>query len=300
MRIVLGTDGSESARWAGEMLLALPFPPPVAVTAVAVVDVPEPHFTSLTPMARRAYSEALATMRREAEEVALRALETAESTLAGRVADLDTRVMRAHAASSILQMAEGLRADLLAVGSRGLGPVKELLLGSVSHQVVRCAPCSVLIARGPVERLRRILIGVDGSVHAEAAARFVAGLSLSPDIAVSLCAVAEEPVFGPGSVRTTPESLAAALRTITEVGKAAAQSALDATRTLLAGTGCTVTSTLRAGHPVDHLLAAIREFRPDLAVIGAKGRTTPQRSGLGSVAQMVLKYASCSVLVVRP
>jgi nucleotide-binding universal stress UspA family protein len=51
---------------------------------------------------------------------------------------------------------------------------------------------------------------------------------------------------------------------------------------------------------VDHLLAAIREFRPDLAVIGAKGRTGAKGTGLGSVAQMVLKYASCSVLVVRP
>jgi nucleotide-binding universal stress UspA family protein len=51
---------------------------------------------------------------------------------------------------------------------------------------------------------------------------------------------------------------------------------------------------------VDHLLAAIREFRPDLAVIGATGRTAAKGSGLGSVAQMVLKYASCSVLVVRP
>jgi nucleotide-binding universal stress UspA family protein len=75
---------------------------------------------------------------------------------------------------------------------------------------------------------------------------------------------------------------------------------LDETRGLLATEGYSVTTSLRSGHPVDHLLAAIREFRPDLAVIGAKGRTTAKGPGLGSVAQMVLKYASCSVLVVRP
>jgi nucleotide-binding universal stress UspA family protein len=300
MRIVLGTDGSEGARWAGEMILAMPFRPPVHVTAIAAVDVPEPPFTSLTPAARRAYSDALATMRREAEEVALKALEAAEATLAGRVTDLATRVMRAPAAPSLMEMAEALRADLLVVGSRGLGPVKELLLGSVSQRVVRYAPCSVLIVRGPAERMRRILIGVDGSVHAEAATHFVAGLAPAAETEICLCAVAEEPVFGPGSVGKSPEALEAAMRTLADVGKATAGRVLDNGRALLAATGCTVTSSLRAGHPVDHLLAAIREFRPDLAVIGAKGRTTPQRSALGGVAQMVLKYASCSVLVVRP
>ena len=166
MRIVLGTDGSEGARWASELLLALPFSPPVEISVLSAVDVPEPAFTSLTPMARRAYGQALATMRREAEQVALKAIETAAEALEGRVTSLATRLKQGSPATALTEMAESLRADVIAVGSRGLGPVKELLLGSVSHQVVRCAPCSVLIARGPVERLQRILLGVDGSVHA--------------------------------------------------------------------------------------------------------------------------------------
>jgi nucleotide-binding universal stress UspA family protein len=300
MRIVLGTDGSEGARWAGQVLLAMPFSPPVDVTVLSAVDVPEPSFTSLTPMARRAYGQALATMRREAEEVALKAIEAAAEALDGRVAGLATRLKQGSPATALIEMAEGLRADLIAVGSRGLGPVKEFLLGSVSQKVVRCAPSSVLIARGPVERLQRVLVGVDGSVHAAAAAHFVADLLLPPDTSIHLCSVAEEPIFGPAKTGRTPEELHAALRTIAEIGRMAAEHVLDETRGFLATEGYSVTTSLRSGHPVDHLLAAIREFRPDLAVIGAKGRTTAKGSGLGSVAQMVLKYASCSVLVVRP
>lgn len=300
MRIVLGADGSEGARWAGEVLVALPFPPPVEVTVLSAVDVPEPAFTSLTPMARRAYGQAMATMRREAEEVALKALEAAAEALERRATSLTTRLKQGSPATALIEIAEGLRADLIAVGSRGLGPVKEFLLGSVSQKIVRCAPCSVLIARSSVERLQRILLGVDGSVHAEAAAKFVANLLLPREVSIHLCTVAEEPIFGPAKAGRTPEQLHAALRTIAEIGRTAAEHVLDKTRGLLAKEGFTVTTSLRSGHPVDHLLAAIREFRPDLAVIGAKGRTTAMGSGLGSVAHMVLKYGSCSVLVVRP
>jgi nucleotide-binding universal stress UspA family protein len=50
------------------------------------------------------------------------------------------------AAKALLRAGEG--ADLLVVGSRGLGGFRELLLGSVSSQVVRHAPCAVVVIPG--------------------------------------------------------------------------------------------------------------------------------------------------------
>jgi nucleotide-binding universal stress UspA family protein len=300
MRIVLGVDGSEGAHWASEMILALPFPAPVDVTAVTVIDVPEPPFTSVTAAARKAYAGAIATMRREAEEAARAALQKTEDHLRGRVSSLTSHVKTGRAAAVLTETAGLLGADLVVVGSRGLGPVKGMLLGSVSQALVRSAPCSVLVVRGSVIDVQRVLLGVDGSIHAEAGAKFLASLSFSPAATIHLCAVAEQPIFGPGHAPKTPEELAEALRTIAEVGRLAAERILADTRALLGTKGCNVIPSLRSGHPVDHLLAAIREVQPDLAVVGAKGRTAAKEHALGSVTPMVLKYASCSVLVVRP
>lgn len=54
-------------------------------------------------------------------------------------------VVHSEPAPALLTAADS--ADLLVVGSRGLGGFKRLLLGSIAEQCVRHAPCSVLVAR---------------------------------------------------------------------------------------------------------------------------------------------------------
>ena len=60
--------------------------------------------------------------------------------------DVERRLAEGPAAAALTEAAAG--ADLLVVGSRGLGGFKELLLGSVGHQCAQHAPCPVVIVRG--------------------------------------------------------------------------------------------------------------------------------------------------------
>ena len=52
-------------------------------------------------------------------------------------------------ASAILDLAEAEKSDLVVVGSHGKSGIQRFLLGSVSEQVVRYAPCSTLVIKPP-------------------------------------------------------------------------------------------------------------------------------------------------------
>lgn len=70
----------------------------------------------------------------------------------------------------------------------------------------------------------------------------------------------------------------------------------DATEVRKAGVPCDV-KVLR-GHPANALLAFLDEAKPVMAVMGTHGRTGWQHALLGSVAERVVRRASCPVLVV--
>ena len=64
---------------------------------------------------------------------------------ARRVPDVDTepRLLRGEPAEALAESASDL--DLLVVGSRGYGPLKGTLLGSVSSRLMAAAPCPVMV-----------------------------------------------------------------------------------------------------------------------------------------------------------
>jgi universal stress protein A len=63
--------------------------------------------------------------------------------------------------------------------------------------------------------------------------------------------------------------------------------------------GRTVRAVLLVGDPAPELLRWIDERRPDVLVTGSHGRTGLARLMLGSVAERLVRHASCPVLVVR-
>ena len=57
------------------------------------------------------------------------------------------KIIRGSAANDIVKFAQGNRSDLIVIGARGLGSVKEAFLGSVSHHVAQKSKTPVLIIK---------------------------------------------------------------------------------------------------------------------------------------------------------
>ncbi len=79
----------------------------------------------------------------------------AKEVLAWAQQALERRGLRAEAewrrgepAAEILEAARENESDVIVVGSRGHSAIREMVLGGITHRVLRHAPCNVLCARG--------------------------------------------------------------------------------------------------------------------------------------------------------
>ncbi|MGI9478627.1 MAG: universal stress protein [Hyphomicrobiaceae bacterium] len=63
------------------------------------------------------------------------------------VRKVETRVEEGRAAQVIADVAKAVDADMIVMGSRGLSDVKRLVFGSVSHEVAKADPCTLVIVQ---------------------------------------------------------------------------------------------------------------------------------------------------------
>ena len=143
--IVVGVDGSEGARAALEWAAAEARLRGVRLRAVHAWHLPAAAYGSggFVPPVGGGWEDDLEAA---AKAGLAKTLGDAAGILDG--IEVEQRVAEGSAAVVLTEAAED--ADLLVIGSRGLGGFKELLLGSVGHQVAQRSPCPAVIVRGRV------------------------------------------------------------------------------------------------------------------------------------------------------
>jgi nucleotide-binding universal stress UspA family protein len=145
-KILLATDGSEEAQLAFASAADLSEKTGSELHVVYVGHMPlvsyeSPGATTLDPdlsgrMQEGAEQEARTKLDEQMQQVG-------ES--GGEVAEVHARLGKPDA--EIVGLADELGAGLIVLGSRGLGPLRRALMGSVSDSVVRHAHCPVLVVR---------------------------------------------------------------------------------------------------------------------------------------------------------
>lgn len=278
--IVVGIDGSPASRqalaWAADQALAEHRP----LTLASAVGVATPAWPSGGTALPMEYREALQAEARAAMTEACADLES-------RTPGLEVHVViePADPRSLLLRLSE--HAAMIVVGSRGRGPVRSLVLGSVSVALTRHAACPVVVH----PHLRRGLVRNGIVVGADAA----------PDSPAVL-----EFAYRQASVRDLPllvvhcfwDALAAA-----QVAEATLDHEEERVMLAesLAGLGekypdVNVRTELARGAPSEALTTA--GDRMDLVVVGGHGASLAQRVMFDSVSVSVVEHATCPVAVV--
>ncbi|GAB3767816.1 universal stress protein [Microlunatus parietis] len=187
-------------------------------------------------------------------------------------------------------------AELVVVGTRGRGALGALAFGSVSSRLAARASCPVVVVPPACPTLLdhgSIVVGVDGSVHGDAALRFAlveaahrsARVVVLHTYHVTLSGAIQDPYLDwDAAEREYRDAQTLAQET---VGRA------------LAATGLAVPVVARAvaGRPADAVIKAARLAA--LVVVGSRGHGSLHNLLLGSVSQGVLHHATRPVAVVR-
>jgi universal stress protein A len=143
-----------------------------------------------------------------------------------------------------------------------------------------------------MQRFRRILCPIDFSPPSQAALDAALEMARQYDATLTLLHVHQPAAVVPDGVVIMPP---AALQGMFDAG----DKLLARWREVAEGHGVKTSTTTRLGGPADEILRVARDEQHDLIVIGTHGRTGLKHVILGSVAERVVRGASCPVLTVR-
>lgn len=199
-----------------------------------------------------------------------------------------------HPASEIAGYAEQEKADLIVMGSHGLGAAKGLLLGSVVQGVLAGCRVPVLVIREGNDRANagETLVAVDGSAYSRRAIMYMLrrrGLFAADARITLLHAAPPKRVFPFGDGTSAGR----------EAIDAEHQRALQPARRLLARANAPWSEVLVEGDPATEIAEYVHRHAPGMIVMGSHGRGAVTGLLLGSVAQKTLSACRTPVLIVR-
>jgi nucleotide-binding universal stress UspA family protein len=310
MKVLIAYDGSECADAAIEDLQRAGLPaeaealvvsveegwmPPPPLSSYALVEtMVQPEGNTATQMAFDVESRLV-----EAKALALKAKAQVKKLFPAW--NVSEKFVIGLPANELLNIADEWNPDLIVVGSHGRTAIGKFIFGSVSNKIVTHANCTVRIARCDLENRyskERILIGIDGSLGAEAAVeevldrQFPAGTEMRLLIA---CDPLKPSLVGyllPKVVQWVDESNRGEHEWAKDVVRQQAEKLKKA--------GFVISYEVKEGDPRRILMDEAEEWKATTLFLGARGLAAIDRFLLGSVSTTLAQRAECAVEVVRP
>lgn len=288
-RIIVGVDGSRLSEAAAQAALSLAVHSQASVHLVSVIE-ELPRYISAREEVAREETEARhyfttchQRIQREAEHKGVA---------------LTAQIVVGHEVQQVLHALDALKADLLVIGHVGHSAVSGAGLGSTASQLLRHAPCSVLLVRAQMHAppLARMAVALDGSPLGWEAYAVALDLAQAARHALQVVSVAEGRSGASASEAALQARAAEPSRSwVSFLLGAQARAAASA-----ATAGVAVDLKTQTGSAREALVATAREADVDLVILGATGHDHPWSQTVGATTMKVAEDAPCSVLIVRP
>ena len=293
MRVLLAIDPSTGSQHVVNEAAARPWPAGTTICILSIVDLGEWN--------------RLPTLIEDVKRAAHTLVQTATKKLDGH--EVVSSVQLGYPKKAIPDIAREWKADLVMVGSRGLGGISRFFLGSVAQAVLRLAPCSVEIVRpnsldSPASaHAMKLLLATDGSECSEVAARSVASRPWPAGSEIRIICVRELLVLENANTVASPCPVypPSLLAEILEDARERAEKAVSQARSIVSSNGLKVANghSVPVGDPRAILLDEAGTWGAHLIILGSHGRHGFDRVVLGSVSESVALHAGCSVEIIR-
>jgi nucleotide-binding universal stress UspA family protein len=232
--------------------------------------------------------------RAQAEAIQARARQVLES----KGVELQTKMRQGNPAEEVIREAEEGKYSLVIVGERQQqGLMTRFLLGSTTQRIVEQAPCPVIIAKGKIGPVQRILLCDSNLEEPSLLRRLISQLAdlVRGEEEVTILHVMSQISAWPGipgkQLRADAEEL---IREHTPEGQL-----LERDVHLLERWKLRSTPKIRHGLVVDEILAEAQEGDYDLVVIGSHQGRGWQRILLDDLAHQIIVQMDRPILVVR-
>ncbi|MGC4010259.1 MAG: universal stress protein [Pseudomonas sp.] len=216
---------------------------------------------------------------REAAEVALR-----DAARASDITDYQLVIRQGRAANTVTDTVQELNADLLVIGAHHQ-QLLERFDGTTLERIARHCRTPILLAVDESARpYAKALSGLDLS-HCSCQAWRAGYRLLAPD--AELLALN---AYQPGKKADRTDSHLDTQRELL-------RQALQDERTQVPATGPQLLCAVQQGTPQQALETALREWTPDLLVLGSRSRGAIEQAMLGSSTRYFLRRPPCDVLI---
>jgi nucleotide-binding universal stress UspA family protein len=201
----------------------------------------------------------------------------------------------------ICRVAQEIPADLIVMPTHGRTGLKHVFLGSTAERIVQHSPCPVFVVRekkrrskaGPLYSINTILVPVDFSDCSREGLRYAIGFANEFGASIILLHATY--------LGYIYSSEGTAIYDIPALQKVARKNAQRHMRQLVRAVnfgGVKFEAAFTDGSPVSDICSFAKEHDVDLIITSTHGLTGLKHALIGSVAEQVVRRASCSVLVV--